>query len=192
MKIGIGTKLVQRILARRRPSCLHHHPPPNTHTQHTPTHSLGPRAHIPLFALHGGLSYRCSRSDLTSQGFALQAICGKELSLGPASHTGPGGFAKFCKERPTRWTTATCGPSAGTAAAAVWDIYVVRGCVPGAAVGTSGRGPALALWISQTGLQRAARAASWCLACLPCHHPAGESFSLYRRKVELRLPTAQD
>lgn len=39
MKIGIGTKLVQRILARRRPSCLHHHPlPTNTHT-HTPTPS---------------------------------------------------------------------------------------------------------------------------------------------------------
>ena len=99
---------------------------------------------------------------LPVKAFLSKISMGKEFSLGPASHTGLGGFAKFCRERPTRWTSATCGPRVRTAAAADWDIPVMRGCVLGAAVGTGGRGLPLALWISQPGLQWAARAASWC------------------------------
>lgn len=113
---------------------------------------------------------------LPVKAFLSKISMGKEFSLGPASHTGLGGFAKFCRERPTRWTSATCGPRVRTAAAADWDIPVMRGCVLGAAVGTGGRGLPLALWISQPGLQWAARAASWCPDLL-CHLPAGDRVS---------------
>lgn len=138
-------KLVQRILARRRPSCLHHHPLPNKHT-HTHTHPLPrPKGPHPAICVAPGSLLSLLQIRPHQSRLPLQDICVERSSPILLLTQGPGGFAKVRKERPTRWTSATCGPSVGTAAAAAWDIHVVRGCVPGAAVGTGSRGPALAL-----------------------------------------------
>lgn len=146
-------------------------PPPNTHT-----HSLCPRAHIPLFALHRGLSYRCSRSDLTSQGFPLQDIYGKGFLLGSCFSHRPRRLRQVLQGASHKADVCHLWAERGNCSGGRLGHAVVRGCVPGAAVGTGGRGLPLALWISQPGLQWAARAASWC-PDLPCHLPAGDRVS---------------
>lgn len=159
-------------------------PPPPLAPEPRPPQGLGPACTLLAGSLLSLLQISPHQPRPSSPG----RLFGKESSLG-TSHTHPGGFTKFSRERLGKVDFCHLRAERGNCNGGRWGIRFPakrsaghsaepRGAqlCAGHRVGKGGRGLALAPRVHQTGLQRAAW---WCSGCpwwpvLPHHLPAGE------------------